>query len=95
LYENAKKINISLRSNFKYFPIIRSSFLIIRKSYSISSLPSPSIATPLPVAIKVFDKLDKNFVLSYRDLLKNKGSVYCFINIINNKQYIGSEKTYI
>ena len=31
-------------------------------------------------------------MLSYRDLLKNKGGVYCFINTINNKQYIGSAK---
>lgn len=31
-------------------------------------------------------------MLSYRDLLKNKGGVYCFISTINNKQYIGSAK---
>jgi group I intron endonuclease len=26
------------------------------------------------------------------DLLKNKGGIYCFINTIDNKQYIGSAK---
>lgn len=41
---------------------------------------------------QVFDKLDKDSILSYRNLLKDKGGVYCFINTINNKQYIGSAK---
>ena len=51
-----------------------------------------SESRPLPVPIKVFKKLDKDSILSYRDLLKNKGGIYCFINTINNKQYIGSAK---
>jgi group I intron endonuclease len=30
--------------------------------------------------------------LSYRDLLKNKIGIYCFINSVNGKLYIGSAK---
>lgn len=48
---------------------------------------------PLPVPIKVFDKLNgKDSILSYRDTLKNKGGIYSFINTVDNKQYIGSAK---
>ena len=54
---------------------------------------------PLPVPIKVFrqsfcPKLNgKDSILSYRDTLKNKGGgIYCFINTVDNKQYIGSAK---
>nr|YP_010317390.1 hypothetical protein MRV96_mgp44 [Ciborinia camelliae]UNB14715.1 hypothetical protein [Ciborinia camelliae] len=40
-----------------------------------------------------FNSLDDNLVvLSYREVLKNKGGVYCFINTVNGKLYIGSAK---
>lgn len=37
---------------------------------------------------------DKDNVDSYREILKNKGGVYSFINIVNGKQYIGSAKDF-
>lgn len=41
----------------------------------------------------VFKSLENNLVvLSYRQVLKNKSGVYCFINTVNGKQYIGSAK---
>ena len=60
------------------------------RTYStLSSLPTAS----KPIPIKFFDKLgDKDAIISYRPLLKNKGGVYSFINTVNNKQYIGSAK---
>lgn len=37
--------------------------------------------------------LDNNdIVLSYRELLKNKGGIYCFLNTVNGKRYVGSAK---
>jgi len=66
-----------------------------KKSYSTSSnssLPNftpPSVARPTP--IRVFNSLDdNNVVLSYRKALKS--GVYCFINTVNGKLYIGSVK---
>lgn len=61
--------------------------------YSSSSLPLSSLASSLPVAIKVFYKLDDNdTILSYRQLLKDKAGIYCFVNTVTNKRYIGSAK---
>lgn len=41
----------------------------------------------------VFNCLEDNHVvLSYREVLKNKSGVYCFINTVNDKLYIGSAK---
>jgi group I intron endonuclease len=37
---------------------------------------------------------DKACVDSYREILKNKGGVYSFINTVNGKQYIGSAKDF-
>ena len=66
-----------------------------RRNYSTVRLPSSSDSTSLPVPIKVFDKLDsKDSLLSYRELLKNKGGIYSFVNIMDNKQYIGSAKDF-
>jgi len=36
--------------------------------------------------------MDNEIVLSYREVLKNKSGVYCFINTVNGKLYIGSAK---
>ena len=93
MYVNTKKkyININLKSNFRSLTVTSNS-LTIRRSNSTSSSLSSSVYTPLPVTIKVFYKLDKDSILTYRNLLKDKGGVYCFINTINNKQYIGSAK---
>lgn len=35
---------------------------------------------------------DNPVVLSYREVLKHQGGVYCFINTVNGKLYIGSAK---
>nr|ABU24266.1 GIY-YIG endonuclease [Hypocreales sp. IMI 338019R] len=43
-----------------------------------------------PTPIFVLKNLDH--VNLYKELLKNKGGIYSFINIINGKQYIGSAK---
>lgn len=60
----------------------------LKRNYSTSCLPST-----LPSPIKVFDRLDNNdIVLSYRELLKNKGGIYCFLNTVNGKRYVGSAK---
>lgn len=37
---------------------------------------------------------DKGNVDSYKEILKNKGGVYSFINTVNGKQYIGSAKDF-
>ena len=52
-----------------------------------------SSTTPLPVPIEVFSELqDNDKILSYGKLLRNKAGVYCFVNTVNNKLYIGSAK---
>jgi group I intron endonuclease len=62
-----------------------------KRSYSTSS-NSSTPSSPLPTPIIVFNSLnDNNVVLSYCEVLKNKG-VYCFINTVNGKLYIGSAK---
>lgn len=60
-------------------------------SYSSSSLPLSSLASSLPVPIKVFYKLDDT-ILSNRQLLKDKAGIYCFVYTVTNKRYIGSAK---
>jgi group I intron endonuclease len=37
---------------------------------------------------------NKGNVDSYKEILKNKGGVYSFINTVNGKQYIGSAKDF-
>jgi len=67
--------------------------IITKRSYSTSSNSSTPSFSPLPAPIIVFNSLaDNNMVLSYREVLKNKGGVYCFINTVNGKLYIGSAK---
>ena len=72
-----------IKTKFITFTLIQK-----RRSYStLSSLPGESIP------IIIFNRLDNNkAVLSYRDMLKDKSGIYCFINIVNNKLYIGSAK---
>jgi hypothetical protein len=68
-----------------------------KKSYSTSSNSYSYTFSPFsetsPRPIIVFNNLvDNNVVLSYREVLKNKRGVYCFINTVNGKLYIGSAK---
>ena len=47
----------------------------------------------LPTPIKVFNNSnDKDSINSYKELLKNKGGIYSFVNTLNGNKYIGSEK---
>jgi len=67
------------------------------KNYYIDSTTSSvnpdKTSQALPVSIQVFNLLDDNdVVLSSREILNNKAGVYCFINTVNGKQYIGSAK---
>jgi hypothetical protein len=81
-----------LRTSNKRYGFIST---ITKRSYSTSSnsnSSSPSFL-PLPTPIVVFNSLENNhIVLSYRKVLKNQGGVYCFINTVNGKLYIGSAK---
>jgi len=40
------------------------------------------------------DLYNKNIIKSYRNILKNKGGIYSFVNTVNNNQYIGSAKDF-
>jgi len=63
------------------------------KSYSTWSKSYLQSTSPLPKPIILFNGLEKNeLVLSYRDLLRNKSGIYCLINTVNEKLYIGSAK---
>ena len=47
----------------------------------------------IPISILTLSNLnDDNSIKSYRELLKNKGGIYCFVNTLNDKRYIGSAK---
>ena len=50
-----------------------------------------NLATHIP--IKVFHNLNNNeAVITYNKILRKKAGIYCFINTVNNKRYIGSAK---
>jgi len=70
--------------------------ILDKRSYSTFSNSSSSSTQPfssLPVPLQTFHNLDNNsLVLSYRKTLKNKSGVYCIINTINGKLYVGSAK---
>ncbi len=58
-----------------------------------SSLSSTSDSSSLPVPISVLNELDNtSSVLSYSETLRKKAGIYCLVNTINNKRYIGSAK---
>ena len=73
---------------------LRSSIHIRRYSTFTPTLLSKSTNNlPSPVPIKIFNNLDNNkTVISYGNILRKKAGIYCFINTINNKRYIGSAK---
>ena len=73
---------------YKVYRVKYAHLTTLKRNYSTSCLPSS-----LPLPIKVFDRLDNNdIVLSYRELLKNKAGIYCFVNTVNGKRYVGSAK---
>jgi group I intron endonuclease len=47
----------------------------------------------IPISVLTLGNLnDDNYIKSYKELLKNKGGIYSFVNTINDKKYIGSAK---
>jgi hypothetical protein len=52
---------------------------------------TPVKATPIFTLDKLYDKLH---IDSNREILKNKGGIYSFINTVDGKQYIGSAKDF-
>nr|UPX01258.1 GIY-YIG endonuclease [Fusarium aethiopicum] len=68
---------------------------ITKRFYSDASSPSINIPTVNPTPVLVIRTLhDKGYVDSYKEILKNKGGIYSFINTVNGKQYIGSAKDF-
>ena len=62
------------------------------RSYSTSKSDTQSSDLP-PVPILTINNLNnKDYINSIRILLKDKGGIYSFINIVNGNQYIGSAK---
>jgi GIY-YIG catalytic domain len=55
-----------------------------------SKINSEFDITPISI-LTLSDLNDDNSIKSYRELLK-KGGIYSFVNILNNKRYIGSAK---
>lgn len=64
-----------------------------RKYYSTVSKINSESDIIIPISILTLSNLnDDNSIKSYRELLKNKGGIYSFVNTLNNKRYIGSAK---
>lgn len=73
--------------NVSYISFNRISTL--RRYYSTSNAPNANLPEPIFVLSNLDDKSN---VLSKRGILYKKGGIYCFINKVNQKQYIGSAK---
>ena len=57
--------------------------------YTLSIINSES--NKIPISILTLSNLNEdNTDKSYRELLKNKGFIYSFVNTLNDKRYIGS-----
>lgn len=60
----------------------------------VSSKDSISLKiNPVPVLTLKFLN-DKDYIDSHKEMLKNKGGIYSFINTVNGKKYIGSAKDF-
>lgn len=75
------------------YPYCKISYNILknRRSYTTSSTPNNN--SPIPI-MTISNLEDQNSISSKRELLRNKGGVYSFVNLINGKQYIGSAKDF-
>ena len=63
-------------------------------SYSTTKSDSQSSDLP-PVPILTVNNLNnKDCIKSFRILLKDKGGIYSFINMVNGNQYIGGAKDF-
>jgi group I intron endonuclease len=81
---NKPKPNKYLHTNFYN--------IITKRFYSTKSDKLP-IVNPIPILV-IEDLNDKIHVESFREILKDKGGIYSFINITNGNQYIGSAKDF-
>ena len=100
MYENTDlniNLNLIYTGNLPYKT--HSKYAMVRhKSHSTLCLASLALPLPLPlpvpilILIKIIKLDDNNHILSYCDVLKHKGGIYCFVITINNKQYVGSAK---
>lgn len=58
-------------------------------------MPSNNTTNIKPIPLLVLDNLkDKTYIESHKEILKNKGGIYSFINTVNGNQYIGSAKDF-
>lgn len=81
------KLNLN-KIKLYYNPVVA---LYTKRFYS--SKPTNNNLNKNPIPILILKELnDKNYIDSFREMLKGKGGIYSFINTINNKQYIGSAK---
>lgn len=83
---NQHSLKLSYKNNHKIL-------LNSRRHYSTTGSPTRQSPLNLKIPVLTISNLqDKDHIISKRSLLHNKGGVYCFINNINGKQYIGSAK---
>jgi hypothetical protein len=69
---------------------IQGNFIVnFHRNYSTLNSSSNDIPNPIETFINLNDIDSINL---YRKTLKNKSGIYCFINTINNKKYIGNAK---
>jgi len=61
-----------------------------KRHYSIN-YNNNSELNPVPV-LNLKDLNNRDVIKSFKEILKNKGGIYSFINTVNGKQYIGSAK---
>lgn len=81
------KLNLN-KIKLNYNPVVA---LYTKRFYS--SKPTNNNRNKNSIPILTLKELnDKNYIDSFREMLKDKGGIYSFINTINNKQYIGSAK---
>ena len=63
----------------------------LHRTYSTLNSNSSNEKEPKPVLI-LTNLNDKTSIDLHRMVLKDKSGIYCFVNTVNNKKYIGSAK---
>ena len=88
-------------SNYITFRLVKNNYLFYRnilkinscRYYSTNNGNTKSQSDIKPIPILTLGNLNKeDSIKSYREIFKNKGGIYSFINTLNNKKYIGSAK---
>lgn len=74
----------SLSSNYPY---------TIKRFYSTNNKSNANLIKPTPIFV-LNNLNDQKNIDSFKDIIKNKGGIYSFINTVNGKQYIGSAKDF-